>query len=153
MITVSASTLVDDYEHIFSQDPAIEKVEDLADRHQRYVDTGDVSHLPIRSGQKPAVFKMRHLRGSARRVLIDAVRVHDGVNMQVLGLCFRLTVRAMLDSAGQEQKFAVEHDAKCGLPLLSENVFNQLDEIDDLVNELGFRAIAELGLKKKQSPV
>lgn len=58
-----SKTLVKDYAWIWFGDRALDAtVEDFKERYDRYLETGDESHLPIREGVEPVRWTLRHLR-------------------------------------------------------------------------------------------
>jgi hypothetical protein len=72
MLVANPATLVEDYDHIWSKDPALNgEVEDFDELYGRWLETGDAEVLAqiLHPGKEPTVFKVRHLRGLEKRML------------------------------------------------------------------------------------
>ncbi len=65
-------TLVEDYEHVYSGDDAIDHdVEDWQTRWTEARESGNWDLVPTKPGRKPVVWKLRHLRGVPRMRVKD----------------------------------------------------------------------------------
>lgn len=59
-----------DFDHIYSKDPAIDIEHEDYD-HEKWLESGFEKFLPLKPGQEPTVFRLRHLRGREYSELVD----------------------------------------------------------------------------------
>lgn len=126
-------SLSDDYQHICKSDPALDTArEDFEDLWQQYRDTGDQSLLPLKDGQTPSVFTLRHLSGHR--------------------------IKGRLHHVAQEQGGLVAAQVACALALRgtdikglkigrSELIRDEHYEIvkDEILDKLPYEVVIELG--------
>ena len=159
MLQIGATaTLVTDYVVYFSEDPAIDKEsEGFSKIWDEYVRTGDIKKVPIKAGQEPTRWKLRHLRGKSKRMLQDLIRktaVDDMISPTAVFLACQVAlidVDNLFDDKGKEIGLMKNFDKDLRLQVISDECMNTLEEIRDdegnmgaLVNELGLRAIMGL---------
>ena len=154
----NTSTLVSDYVVYFSDDPAIDKsVEGFSGLWDEYVKTGDASKIPLKPGQEPTRWVLRHLRGKAKRILQDIIRktaVDDMISPTAVYIACQIALKKaenLFEQNGAEVSLGTTFDKDLRLNIMSESTMQMLDTVTgesgdkgQLVNELGLRAILNL---------
>jgi hypothetical protein len=154
MQTADPTTLVEDYQHIWSSDAALDQeVDDGGDIYTQWLDTGDASLLEklIKPGEKPMVFTIRHPRGRLRRQLRDLVchdsKIKDGVITEwsetalfTVGIFSVIKVENLVDKKGQPVELARHMDAEASAHRLS-------DDSIDLIDSISYGILPEIGLR------
>jgi len=154
MLTLAATaTLVNDYIAIYSDDPAIDReAPSHSETWDEYVKTGDFSKVVLKPGEEPAKWKLRHIRGKAKRMLQDFIRktfVDDMISPTAAYVACQiavLEVEGLVDVNGKIVEVAKTFDKDLGLHIATEESMQVLDLIDDgsAVNQIGVRAILQL---------
>lgn len=157
MIVLTPQTLVEDWVHVYSNDPALNQdVENFAEVYERWTETGTEDDLKslTREGQRPTYWKLRHPRGKLREQISDAIKLKDnGVpsNETLFDACRLCLIGA--DGLGGDDLLQYVHDPATKLKMLSDDSMALLQTIDGgkLVYELGVAAIMKLvPLSKKK---
>jgi len=82
MLSAPTATVVEPYAVIYEHDPALDNsAEGFAELYARCMEMGRVDDLPIKPGEKPTVFYLRHPSGELVDILKDLWAKHDGPNM------------------------------------------------------------------------
>jgi hypothetical protein len=142
---------------IYEGDSALDKeAEDFEALFKEYLENLDETKLPMKAGQTVTRFKLRHIRGKAKRQLQDEIRINynasdtqDPINLMVTYLACQIAlveVQNCNDAKGKEFKLGKTYDKGCGFDVVSEECMRELNDTDDggLVNQLGIRAIMSL---------
>lgn len=147
----STSTLVSDYVVLFSQDPAIDQgVEGFSDIWEEYLKTGDHEKIPIKSGESPTLFRLKHLRGYSKRQLLQKVGstvtengLPSGAGVFLAAQVCLTGIENLTDNEGKSFPVETEYSKEYKCEIVSDRTMEFLDDIGDgdLVNELGVRAI------------
>lgn len=102
MFELSKAPILGEYQFIVRIDPALDSShEDFEHLYERYLEEGDQSILPLRPGQRPTVFKMRHLTGRSlekvRYMIQQAQRVAgwEGDTVITTELCYAVCQMAL----------------------------------------------------------
>lgn len=158
MITLSTSTLNDDWVHIYSGDPALDSsVAEFQETYERWQETGSDDELKkiLSPGQKPTRWKLRHPKGRTCEVLKDKLAIRENgmpSNTSLWDACRMCLVGC--DDIGNEQLFQFTTDSETKSRVVSEATMALLQEIDGgkLVYELGIVILLKLAPidKKKQ---
>jgi len=151
----TVATLVKSYDVFYSEDPAIDTdAEGYNDIWQDYLSTNDCSKIPMKAGRQPTRWRLRHIRGKAKRMLQDTIRktAVDGMISPTaaylacqMGL---LEVENLVDKDGREFSLETQFDRDLTMKVVREEVMQVLDNIDEgqLVNQLGIRVIMSMSL-------
>ena len=151
----SVATLVQDYEIFYSEDPAIDaSVEGFEGIWEDYMKTNDFSKVPLKAGVEPTKWRLRHIRGKAKRMLQDMIRktVVDGMISPTAAYlaCQMGLVEAenLVDRDGREVVLDTQFDRDLKMKVLAEETMQLLDMVDEgqLVNQLGIRVIMNMTL-------
>lgn len=154
---IKLPSLRDDYSVIFSGDPALDlpavptladdasdeqkaDAKKIADERERLLkvarETGQWDSL-IKPGEKPTVFQMRHLSGSARDYLDGEVARKQLAPGEFASLVFRLAIKR-IDNLGD---IAVKHERMSGFSIASIDVIDRIRAFpgigDSIVAEVG----------------
>ena len=149
MLSFSRSTLVEDYLHYWEGDPAFDKdADNFKAEYDKAVESGDWSNVPrAEGGAEPTGFKLRHLRGKARRYVQD---IADRGGMQALREVAALALTGLKDAPdprndGKDYHLSFETN-EVGMKVVSEKDMDELDRFDGgtLVNSIGSRAAKEM---------
>lgn len=82
--------------HVCREDPALDKL-DPAFSMEKFIETGDMSHLPCIDGQKPTVFHLRSL-SMKRLQKLTSMRVLDGSwSMEQFGEAMAYGLKKVID--------------------------------------------------------
>ena len=145
---IKTATLVEDYDFVYDGDDALDKsCEDFDERYQRFLETGDMAELPLKQGRSPAIWKLSHIRGKARRQLqgfIMRTSDNDQISPEALYVACRLALR---DVEGlrdhRDEIYKIKKIREDGLVVVTESCMSELDGVDQggLVNAIGLRAI------------
>lgn len=69
---VRTQSLAGNYVHVDEEDPALDKAEESwRQRYDRAIEVSDLAGLPIKDGEKPTVWKFRHLTSDEAAWLAD----------------------------------------------------------------------------------
>jgi hypothetical protein len=151
----ATSTLVSDYDCYYSEDPAINKdAEGFQEIWDEYLKTGDSSKIPLKNGQEPTRWTLRHIRGKAKRMLQDIIRktmVDDNISPTAAYLACQVglvDVANLPDASGKEFELDKTFDKELKFGVASEDSMIALDTIDEgqLVNQLGVRVIISMSV-------
>ena len=149
---IVGNTLVKNYEFVAECDPAIDSDrEGFADTYERYLELGDASLLPLKSGEKPTRLLLRHVEGAARarldRLMAPLQRLPEGQRQDAMLEVFYIA--AMLGLAGWsdlptatggDARFREQVDQGNGIPHASEESMALLQRLDkDLPYQIGAR--------------
>jgi len=74
LITRKPSSFAE-YDHVYSQDPAIDTESEDYD-HAKWLESGFEKFLPLKPGQTPTVFRLRHLTAKEHSDLMDMAQDH-----------------------------------------------------------------------------
>lgn len=158
---VRTQTLREPYVHIYSGDDALdteyqqlneagEVVDTFVGLFLRAVETSDLGLLPIRSGQTPARWTLRHLSSDEAAWLVGRQKVDGDGFLQVCRHAVALAVTGVEGARGTDGKpIKIERrpDADrrgfiCVVPEQMETIFGYYNR--DLVEELGGRVFSTL---------
>lgn len=162
---IRTATMQETHEHVYSLDPALDRDSvdengepDFQERYRLFIETSDYRQLPLREGQTPAVWELRHLRGQERREL-EAMRrtkpieslIYYAAKMALVG------VTGVHDDRGEE--ITIDRVAtSAGRYVVSDHRMEWLDSLEEeahgvdgrhLVNELGLRVLDQMRPAKK----
>jgi hypothetical protein len=148
-------TLVEDYDHICRDDPAFDSEASGYDElYEKCLEDGNWDRLPRKNGEDPTIWRLRHLRGMAKRKLADYLveANRTGLNAAVVAYAAKMGViscKNFPDDRGDE--FSVEStvDRESKITCLTDRCLEYLDEVPGLINDLGIRVIREATLQKK----
>ena len=117
------SVLTGDYTHYYSKDPAFDVDHEDYD-HERWVETQDDSHLPVKNGVKPVEFILRRLDAMDYAFCQDA-----GGNNQAAAWCVRLALRKLKQHGNDDEQIelVVEQKQQC----MSRKWLGLIQGIDD----------------------
>jgi hypothetical protein len=157
MLIANPATLVEDYQHIWSGDPALNReVDDFDDIYQRWLETGDPAELQkiLIPGEKPALFTLEHPRGKLRRQLRDLVLQESKIeNGQVTRwseaallavAAFSIAkVENLVNPKGKPIVLKRVMDSDAAAMRLDDHHIDLLDSIDEsILAEIGMRVFA-----------
>ena len=103
MLIFEPQNLTEDFSHIYSGDPALDKTgEDWQAAYDKAHETGDVKLLPLKEGEEPSVFWLRIPRGKLRRKIRDmattmAATMPGGYAREIVATTLRRVDNAGLD--------------------------------------------------------
>ena len=147
----STSTLVSDYVVLFSKDPAIDQeAEGFGDIWEEYLKTGDHEKIPIKPGAAPTLFRLKHLRGYAKRQLLQKIGstvtesgLPSGAGVFLAAQVCLLGIENLSDTEGKSFFVDTKYSKEYKTQIIADDTMDFLDDIEDgeLVNELGVRAI------------
>lgn len=142
----STPTLSEDYEHIYSRDPAIDTARDEYDPEE-YARTGRDECLPLKPGAVPVVFKLQHMRGRLKTALQDMAQVpssHITAMLDVVSLALVGIKNAKLDD-GTDLRIQRTHDRDLRVYRVTDEIMATLYDVDNgaLVAELSSRIVRE----------
>jgi len=155
---VKTPSLVREYQYVSMRDPALDnEVEDFSERMDRFRDTGDLKHLPLKNGQDPVVWTLGHIRGRAKehmRLYMHKTALDDG---QVSGVACVDACKLALQGVenltydtGKKVELDHHRDPKTGFRCLTDDCVNELYEIDEMfVLEIGMIALGAMVTPKK----
>lgn len=138
-------TLSDDYTHIYSKDPAIDQT--LPDYDpEKWGETGEAKYLPVKPGDEPVRFTLRHLRGRAKAVLTDrlAAEGHAQTFVEAVALALVRIENGQLDD-GTPFQVGFTEDKRDRVRRCDDRTLDLLYSVDnaELIIELGNRVIRE----------
>lgn len=141
------ATLKTEFVHIWSGDPALDS-SDSRFSHEKWMETGDDSHLCIRPGHNPMRFRLRRLDERARAHIVDmytgqgAASIVEAFAVGVIGFD-----HVSCDGTFLQPEFVTK---KNGIRSLADATVNILGQAEGLITEVGLRVFQEsAGLKKK----
>lgn len=150
---VTKRPLTEPVEYIYSQDPALDRdAADFAEKWRLYRERGDSSVLPLKPGQKPAVWRLRQLAGKPRRRLRDFLKetqsAKGGPSETGLYVACQIAlagVSGLRDQDGREVELVPARDDD-GFWFVTEESMAMLDQVDDgaLIMELGLLVVLEV---------
>ena len=149
----ATSTLVSDYDCYYSEDPALEKdKEGFQEIWDEYLKTGDSSKVPLKAGQEPTRWRLRHVKGKAKRMLQDIIRktmVEDIISPTAAYLACQVAlvgIENLPDAQGREFDMETTFDKDLKFNVVSEETMQILDTLDEgaVINQLGIRAILSM---------
>lgn len=155
---LNTATLVKDYDWIYYDDDALDSSGDsFFEEYKSALESNDISRLKLKPGQTPAIFKLRHVRGAAKKYLQDHVRRNSDdehtLNPRSAYLAARLGlvgVENLVDEHGTELGIPTHKykEAECMCP--TETFMSMLNEVSggDLVNMMGLQVIKAMYLSK-----
>lgn len=156
MFALSPNTLVEDFAHVYSEDPALNHdAEGFADAFARWTETGAEDELAkiTRPGQKPVMWRLRHPVGRVRVTIGDAFELNEhGVpTLTTLYDACRLCLSGV-DGLPDSDKLQWVIDPVCKVKVLSESSMTMLHDIEGgkLVYELGTAVILKMGQMAKK---
>ena len=147
------ATLVSDYDCYYSEDPSIDnKAEGFQKTWDEYLKTGDSSKVPVRPGQEPTRWRLRHIRGKAKRLLQDVIRktmIDEVISPTAAYLACQValvSIENLPDAQGKDYELETTFDKDLKFNIVSEDSMQILDTIDEgnLINQLGIRAIISM---------
>jgi len=153
------ATLVDDYDWIYSEDDALDSSgEDFATEYAAAMETADASRLKLLPGQKPALWRIRHVRGMAKKVLTEHVIKHMVEGQYRFGMpsCYLAVqlalvgCRDLVDDLGVEVEIPTHFSKEYNSQIVTETFMREINEIHSgrLVNEMGSWVISRLSASK-----
>jgi hypothetical protein len=125
-----------EYSHVYSQDPAIDADSESYD-HAKWVESGSPEFLPLKPGQKPTEFRLRHLTAKEHARLADMVQI-DGM-VTAATEAFQLCCTKISD---------MDFRAPMSDDVLSSIYYHPEFPPGAIVIEVGARAISEAAPKK-----
>lgn len=151
MIEFKSSTLADDYAHVYVGDGALDLGdEEKANAYRVACETNDADKLPLKEGQEPTLFWLRHPTGAVRAYLQDLflqdAKDHPTtVALEAVACCLQKVTNGDCE---------LDHmvDRHFRVRRLTSECLARLAEVDELglVQDLGGRIATELYLKKKR---
>lgn len=140
-LVLKTATLVDDFEFISSEDPAVDTSgDDFAEVWRRFLE--GAGPAPIKEGQEPVIWKLRHIRGRRAREVIQDKLIRDGVGTATTFVCrwALRSVQGLKDEHGKSLKVPIERED--GMDLVTMGFLDDLETIreaggPDLVSEIG----------------
>jgi hypothetical protein len=150
MITLKASTLAAEFEHVYSADPALDmSTDEKRAAYKRALETNDPALLPIVNGQKPTRFRLRHPTGLLRRQIQDLIADGNGqfsALRSIVGMCI---IGVAPVSPDTDLSIAHLADGRDMPTMATLDIFDAVDG-GALVNELGTRVL-EVMIASKNS--
>jgi hypothetical protein len=151
ILNAQTQTLVTPYPWVWAGDPALDRGKEGSDRrkafgaaYQAYLDHGDIgTHLGpyLRSGEQPAQFILRHLRGRTRQWLLDRTWAPDGtVSNEGLYLAGALALVETKNLLFEGEPFKVRRSVRQEQEMVVE------EQMDILLQVAGGGLVADLGL-------
>lgn len=155
---INTTALVASYDRVFSQDPSLDReVADWRERLDRFHETSNADLLPLKAGKKPAIWRLRHLRGDAKLHVQSELRraysLPEDVTDMAVNRCAYVacalaleSVTGLYDQDGTPLHIQRTRDSDTGLMLVAKPTMDLLFEIERglLVIELGSVAINRL---------
>jgi hypothetical protein len=152
---VGTATLVQDYEVFYSEDDALDTgAEGYEAIWADYMKTGDFSKVPTKAGLEPTRWRLRHIRGQAKRMLQDLIRktaVEGMISPTAAYLACQMglvEVENLVGKDGREFVLDTQFDRDLKMKVLAEGTMQLIDTIDEgqLVNQLGIHVIMNMSL-------
>jgi len=141
---VPSQALVKEYEFIAECDPALDcDAKDFREAYRRYREQGDRSGLPLRPGQTPAVWVLRHLIG--RPLTRVMALMSEGNHLEGLYMAAQYTIKSVsgvsIDTGGDfELAPGICRDTRA--PMLMDQQMAVLHNMSPaLIYQLGRRAV------------
>lgn len=154
MLSLSRSTLVEDYLHHWEDDPAFDQGAPMFKAEYRKAkESGDWSKVPRKEGApEPTGFKLRHLRGKVMRHAKDVIGSKAQYTaFRELAALALVGVKGLTDPAtGEDYVVSRVRHPVTGLEVASDEDMDALEEFADgaLIDSIGMRVIEEMGLLK-----
>jgi hypothetical protein len=154
MLNFKAKTVVDDYMHVYIDDPAIDQNGNgWRKDFDAALQMNDYSRLPVRPSEKPTIFWLRHPTGKLRRYILDLIQDSfdrgDVKQRQQHATAFELVKHLLVkvDDTGLDS-FDTDpsRDPQSKFPVIKPVTMDILDSIDggELINDLAVRIYTEL---------
>ncbi len=143
------NTLVKQFDYICQIDPALDTdTPGFEDLWRQYTEQGNADILPLRAGQQPTVWQLRHVIGKAQELLLGelhAAQEDDSKVMAAMYNCCRYAVvgaRNFVDDKGVKFPFKTRKCGDTGATMLDDDTMAQLKATHpSLVYDLGSRAV------------
>lgn len=148
-LNLNSNTLVEDYDFVWVGDAALDRAGDFDETYQKYIDTGDASLLPVVPGQKPILWRLRHLRGRARKRILDAFLVTDGASrLEIFWDACAIALVGVIGLRNADGSNAdIDRVTVGGVSLVSDGDMTILDEaFPGLIESIGIHVV------KRSSP-
>lgn len=146
---VPSKTLVKDYTWIWLGDRALDAtVEGFMERYDRYLETGDESHLPIREGVEPVRWTLRHLRPRDMSRIGSQVERDRGATANAIWLAASI---AAISADGQEIT-RVADATVAGATVADPDILDAIDadpDVRGVVAAIGREAVRRATLDPK----
>jgi len=145
------STLAKDYAHVCANDPALDDAaEDFDEKLRIYIETGDPSMLPVKPGQEPTEWTLRHLSEIERRKLLEVVKREGGqVGQASLYMACQMGLKGsdIRDAGGK--RVHVEHVRDDDGHFYVSHAFMDVLAKAGVIDSIGLRVIKEAFPAKK----
>jgi len=125
-----------EFSHVYSKDPAIDTESESYD-FQRWLESGDPEFLPLKPGQKPTEFRLRHLTAKEHAEIVD--KAQGGGALSVAAAAFQACVTKISDF---DFRYPMSDE------VLNAIYYHPEHQVGAIVLEVGIRALNEVAPKK-----
>jgi len=125
-----------EFSHVYSKDPAIDAASEALN-FDRWLESGDPEFLPLKPGQKPTEFRLRHLTAREHAEIVDLVQ-NSGTASAAM-MAFRLCVTKISDL---DFRYPMSDE------VLDAIYYHPDHSPGAIVLEVGLRALSEVAPKK-----
>lgn len=145
--------------HVWTRDPAIDRSDEEKVRtgFKSFLEDGELSHLPIRQGCRPTVFRVASLKrahlqevGRMAQIELSSLLARSGVTEGIAGLAMYelndlvvsrgvISVENLQDESGRPVSLQFTDDGRGG-KVLARETLEELSYVP-LINELGLRIL------------
>lgn len=153
MFQLRSATLSGEYEHVYHGDPAVDTGRPgWRSEFDAALESSDLSRLPLKPGEQPVRFTLRHLSRKEVRACKD-VLVRSGLYAGTRLACELALVGADSLLKDNGEAATIERTIQAdGFQHADPEVVDLLDEIDDgaLVTDIGNRVLSEANTAAKK---
>lgn len=135
--------------HVWTGDPALHWGETDEEKaaakagYKRFVETGDTSHLRLKDGARPTVWKLRSLPMLAYEDAIALVAAHSKRGLREAARRGIVSVENLTAHGGGKVDLRTEKDD--GIPTVTVaclvELFDEVPHLTDILDELGMRVL------------
>ena len=144
-LNINSNTLVEDYDFVWRLDPALDHDHaEFDDKYQEYMSTGDLTVVPLKAGQTPLLWRLRHLKGRSKKRIMDQFNASgQKTSFELLWDACAVALAGVTGlKTGDGGDASIDIVESNGLLRVAESDMEVLDEnFPGLVESIGLKAI------------